>query len=328
MKIAFVTDGGKEIGMGHVQQSVTLAQELKSRAEIVFLTKSDNFVVNQIKDSHFTVIGKTNDDELLQTIQKIAPQWVIIDKIDVAEDFAKSIKEETSAKLAIFTNITAANKYADLAVTADFGSSFKNIKYFDEETKTLYYFGPRYWVLRKEFYTPSKKTKSVAGKIERILIMFGGSDPLNITSAALDELLGLPENYFIDVILGAGFNFNDEIHHVLAKHATKSANVQIYKNIKNIAEMMLAADLVMASPGLSLFEALSLFTPAIALHQNAVQAQAYHGFIQTFDKSEIDKLADILAKSNFIDPYDDFIMNLEIGQGKNELVDIFLNNIS
>jgi spore coat polysaccharide biosynthesis predicted glycosyltransferase SpsG len=328
VKIAFVTDGGKEMGMGHVQQSITLALELKDNAEITFLTKSDESIVSQIRNAQFNVIAKFGDDQLLQSLRQIAPQWVIIDKIDVAEDFARRIKEDTPSKLAIFTNITTANKYADIAVTADYGSSFKNVKYFDEKTKTLYYFGPRYWILRKEFYDLSRKTTKNSDKIERILLIFGGSDPLNITSAVLDELLHLPENYFIDIILGTGFTFINELHRVLEKHSAKNSSVHIYRNIQNIAEMMFNADLVMASPGLSLFEALSLFKPVIAMHQNELQADAYRGFIATIDKSEIDRLAGMLAGKNFINPYDDFIVNLEIGQGKKELLDIFLKGIS
>jgi spore coat polysaccharide biosynthesis predicted glycosyltransferase SpsG len=313
--------------MGHVQQSITLAQDLKNKAEVIFLTKSDNSVISKIRNSDFEVIRGTDDLELLESLKEIAPQWVIIDKINVAEDFAKRIKADMSTKLAIFTNITAANQYADIAVTADYGSSFKNIKFFDEKTKTLYYYGPKYWILRKEFYKLSKKGKRVSGRIERILLIFGGSDPLNITSAVLDELLGLQENYLIYIILGAGFTFGNELQQVLEKHQEKRENVNIFKDIQNIAEIMINVDLVMASPGLSLFEALALFRPVISMHQNALQADAYRDLMPTLDKSEINRLVDILANRKFINPYDDFIMNMEIGQGKEELVDIFKRDI-
>lgn len=327
IKIAFVTDGGPEMGMGHVQQSLTLAQELKDKGEIFFLTKSDKTIVSHIQNSGFDVIRRISDDELFDVLSEITPQLVIIDKIDVPEDFAKKIKEELTAKLAIFTNITPANKYADIAVTADYGSHFKNITFFDEKTKTLYYYGPRYWILRREFYKLKKRVKRVPDKIERILLIFGGSDPLNITSAVLEELLELRETFLVDVILGSGFKFISELNHVLQKHAGKGKNVNVLRNIQNIAEMMVRADLVMASPGLSLFEALSVGTPVVAMHQNALQADAYRGYIPTIDKSEINKLSNIINERTFIDPYDEFIANLEIGQGKEELIEVLLDGI-
>lgn len=327
MKIVFVVDGGKDRGMGHIQQSVTLAGELKDKAEIIFLTKSDDSVISQIRNSDLSVIGRSNDDEILSSLKKIAPQWVIIDKMDVEEDFAKKIKEETSSKLAIFTNITAANQYADMAVTADYGAYFKNTKIFDEKTGTLYYYGPRYWILRKEFCQSNREAKIVAGRIERILIMFGGSDPLNITSAVLDELLVLKEHYVFDIILGTGFTFIGELNQILEKRADKRYRVNLYRNIANVADFMRHADLVITSPGLTLFESLCIGTPVIAFHQNAIQkertAQVYRGFIPTLSVDEVHKLPEMILQKKFINPDDDFVTNLQIGQGKKELVDKF-----
>jgi UDP-2,4-diacetamido-2,4,6-trideoxy-beta-L-altropyranose hydrolase len=327
MKIAFVVDGGKDRGMGHVQQSLTLARELKDKADVIFLTKSDSSVVSQIRNADLSVIRKSNDDEILRSLKEIKPQWIIIDKMDVEEDFAKEIKEETSSKLAIFTNITAANQYADMAVTADYGTYFKNTKFFDEKTGTLYYYGPRYWILRKEFCQGHGKSQKAAYGIARILIMFGGSDPLNITSAVLDELLGLKEHYFFDIILGAGFTFFDELNQILERHADRRRHVNSYKNIENVAELMRNADLVITSPGLSLFESLCVGTPVIAFHQNKIQkertAQVYRGFIPTLSINDVNKLPDMILRKKFLNPNDDFIRNLQIGQGKKELVEEF-----
>lgn len=326
IKIAFVTDGGTEMGFGHVQQSLTLAHELKGKAKICFLTKSDETVVSHIENSRFDVIQGSSDYELFNVLSEMAPRLIIIDKIDVAEDFAKKIKEELSTRLAIFTNITPANKYADIAVTADYGSRFRNIRYFDEKTKTLYYYGPKYWILRKEFYELKKKIKEVPARIERILLIFGGSDPLSLTSTVLDELLDLKERFLIDVILGRGFNFTNELNRILNKYPEKKRSVNILRNIHNVAEMMFRADLVMASPGLSLFEALSVGSLSIAMHQNKLQAEAYRGFIPTLDKSNISKLSHIIESRSFINPYDKFIVDLEIGQGKEELIEVLLRS--
>ncbi len=327
MKIAFVVDGGKDRGMGHVQQSVTLARELKDKADVIFLTKSDLSVVSKMRNSDLIVIVRSNDDEILRSLKEINPQWIIIDKMDVEEGFAKKIKEDTSSKLAIFTNITTANQYADMAVTADYGTYFKNTKFFDEKTGTLYYYGPRYWILRKEFCQGYGESKKVAEGIERILIMFGGSDPLNITSAVLNELLGLKEHYVFDIILGASFTFFDELNRVLEKYADRRRHVNSYKNIENVAELMRNADLVITSPGLSLFESLCVGTPVIAFHQNKIQkertAQVYRGFIPTLSIGDVHKLPEMILQRKFLNPNDDFIRNLQIGQGKKELVEEF-----
>jgi spore coat polysaccharide biosynthesis predicted glycosyltransferase SpsG len=79
-KIAFVTDGGSKIGMGHIQQSTTLARELMIRADICFLTKSDAIVVRQIERYGSKTIQLDDDSEVANLVQEIRPDVVVIDK--------------------------------------------------------------------------------------------------------------------------------------------------------------------------------------------------------------------------------------------------------
>jgi len=321
VKIALITDGGLEMGMGHVQQSTTLAKELMHRAEICFLTKSDEIVVKQIAGCGFKTFKLNNDNEVTNLLDKIEPDIVIIDKLDVDERFAERLKSSTSAKLVIFSSITAgANKYADIVVRADFGSNFRNTRFRDEKTGTLYFYGPKYWILRKEFYELHNRGKAFSGKLERILLIFGGSDPSNLTSIVLDELLTLRGSYKIDVILGAHFTYFSAFNHVLSKHQQDKERVNVYKDIKNVAELMYEADLVIASPGLSAFEALCVGTPVVIVPHNSLQRDIYKSYMAVLDKDEVGKLGQVIARAVFVDPRDEKIARLDIGQGVPELV--------
>ena len=326
-KIALITEGSPEMGMGHVQQSLTLAQALREKASVVFLTKSDSRVTDQIESFGFHVVKKTSEHEIFAALSELAPSVSIIDRLDVPEDFARRIRETLSTKLAIFSNITQANRYAHISVTADYGSAFKNIRYVDEKTGALYFYGPRYWILREEFYRLRQEGKDFPGAIHKILLIFGGSDPLNVTSAVLDELLNMDKIFQVDVIVGSGFRFLTQLDDVMRSHLAKSQRVRVFRNIRNVAEMMFKADLVMASPGLSLFEALCVGSPAIAIHQNELQAKAYHGFIPTLDKSEISRLTHLIENKEFIDPRDRFIADLKIGEGKEEVIAALLDGM-
>lgn len=324
MKIAFITDGGLEMGMGHVQQSITLAEELKDRAEIFFLTKSDEAVVNQIEDAGFITFKLNNDNEMLNLVQEIRPSTVIIDKIDVDEDFARRLKDSLKVKLAIFTNLTPANKFADIAVTADIGSQFRNIKFLDEKTNTLYFYGPKYWVLRNEFCKFKKKVKKLRNKVEKIVLIFGGSDVSNLTSTVANELLSLNDDFKIDIILGAHFEHLDMLDQVLAQYPSKKENVNVYKNIKNVAELMYKADLVIACPGLSAFEALCVGTPVIVMPHDSLQKETYQGFMRVLDKDEVSKLGDMITNADFTYSHEEHIRRMEIGEGKSELIEEIL----
>jgi len=226
----------------------------------------------------------------------------------------------------IFDNISEANKYADVVVNFVMGSDDKNRKYMDKETNTFYFYGLKYEILRKEFYE-HRKSPNPLHEVERVLLIFGGSDPLNLTTAVLDELLRLARYYDIDVITGAYFRYFKELNKVLAEHLDKRMRVRIYRNVDNVAELMQQADLVISSPGLSIFEALRVGVPVIAIHQNEPQRCSFQKFMPTLDKSEIWRLGDIISRGEYADPFGEYIRSLEVGEGKDEIVRAILEGV-
>lgn len=82
-------------------------RELMNRADICYLTKSDAIVIRQIERCGFKTIKLNDDNEVANLVQEIRPDMVVIDKPDVDEAFAESLKRHTSAKLVIFSNLPA-----------------------------------------------------------------------------------------------------------------------------------------------------------------------------------------------------------------------------
>lgn len=319
LKVCFITDGGMHLGLGHVQQSITLAREFASEADIFFLTKSDETVITKISENGFETTWHKNDADILSYLRVKNPDIVIFDKLDVAEELARDIKQTLCARLVIFTNLTGANKYADVAVTADIGSRFENVRFADEKTGTLYFYGPKYWVLRPEFYEYQRRGKAQVGKPNRVLLMFGGSDPANLTSVTLDQLLLLKRPFKIEVVLGSHYGHDDDMLRVIQRHGGMSANVTLYRNIPNVAELMYGADIVLASPGLSAFEALRVGTPVIVVPHDTLQRDTYQGFMRMLERDELWKLGGMLEDGDFTYPDDERIVRMEIGEGVQEL---------
>ncbi len=319
-KIVFVVDGGFKIGLGHVYQSITLAQELTSAAEICFLTKSDLTVVNKIKDAGFVTHKLASDFEILGFLQHDPPNIVIFDKIDVSAKLAKEIKRNKEIKLVIFTNLTNANRYADVAITADIGKHYKNIQFMDSETNTLYFYGPKYWILREEFYDYNKMNKAMPTNVDNILVAFGGSDSSNLTTLAIKELMKMPHHSKIDVILGASFRHFESLNRVLEEYKANNKIICVHKDVTNVAELMFKADLVIASPGLSAFEALCVGTPILVIPQDLLQREEFQGRIMLIDKEDIAGLMDKIVNMSFTYPDQENIVNMHIGEGKAEII--------
>ena len=201
MQIVIITDGNSTLGMGHVYQSLTLAETLLQvkdiNADITFITKSDKPIVDLIEKRGFKVICLQNDDLIFDKLKELNPDRIIFDKLDVSPDLAKNIKEKLGIKLIIFTNLTEANDYADVTVLADIGSDFENIYTTDSESGQVKFFGPKYWLLRPEFYQYQKDSNAANNPIKNIMLMFGGADPCNISSGVLNELLKMDAKFSI-----------------------------------------------------------------------------------------------------------------------------------
>jgi spore coat polysaccharide biosynthesis predicted glycosyltransferase SpsG len=330
MKIVIVTDGNSTLGLGHIYQSLSLAAALQQRcgAELVlrFLTKSGDNVRSLIRNAGFDEAYCASDAEILATLQNDPPRCVIFDKLDVAPELAQAIKQTVPASLAIFTNLTAANDYADLAVLADMGSDFKNVRRIDPVTGAVKINGPRYWLLRPEFYGLSAKAPAVRAPVQQIMLMFGGADPANYSSLVLDRLLAMPAALSILLVLGSAFPHEAQLQAVLARHAGSRSQLRIRKNVSNVAQEMRAHDVVFASPGMSFFEALAVGTPVLGFHQNALQQQVYAAVFRTLGPDDLGQLPEIIQTQQFVNPADAVVAAMEIGRGKDEILDYILNH--
>jgi len=329
MKIAIITDGDNTIGVGHIYQSITLADELSkrlhNRTNIFFMTKSNQNVIVRISDSGYNVYRYPDDNSILNALKNEKPDLIIFDKINVGPVLARSIKETIDAKLIIFTNLTTANQYADVTVMAGMDSHFRNIYDKDEMTGKVHFWGPKYWLLRPEFYEYDKKKKDPLIWVEKIMLIFGGADSSNITSIVLNELLHMNSTFKIIVALGAAFTHHEELNAILTGNPCTRSTIQIVKNLANVAEKMHKSDVVFASPGLSFFEALSVGTPVLCFHQNEFQHNAWMEDIATIDKSEVFKIPQLIENKTFIFPNDPFVTSMEIGKGKDEIIREILN---
>ena len=320
-RICVITDGGQQMGMGHVQQSTTLAKALRDTADVFFVTKSDEQVVATIREAGFEV-------HIVAFLRAAPPDVVLFDKIDVGVDLARQIRADLPSRLVIFTNLTAANAYAHMVVlqrAAELGTDperrFRNEAFTDSSSGTRYFYGPRYWVLRPEFHAYRQFGKTPRRPPQRILLAFGGSDPTNLTSAVLDRLLGGETRYTIDAILGRHFPHQNAVERVLERHPERRQAVTLHRNVSNVAELMHAADLAITAAGMSMFEALCVGTPVIVIPQDALQRNTYQDVIRLLEIDDLMKLCDIIERSDFTNPDDAPIAAMTIGEGLNQLID-------
>jgi spore coat polysaccharide biosynthesis predicted glycosyltransferase SpsG len=320
MHIVFITEGSEAKGMGHIYRTLTLASEMISKADLSFIINDDEITQNLIKEHGFSVYKAEDDDAINRVAANLKPEVLVLDKLNINENFARELRVVTGSKLVIFENNSKANLTASLVINAVLDNNFKNNRYLDNQNQTLYLKGPRYWILRPEFYEYKKKDKTPKHEIRNITMVFGGSDPSNLSSKVLSQLLKLNSEFQLDLCLGAHFKHYCELNQVLAVYPEKRQSLNLHINEKNIARLMYGADLVLTSPGTCAFEALYLGTPIIAISHNSEQAHIFKGYLKTITEKRLAGIKDMIEQGEYVFPNQPEIIAAEIGEGKKEVL--------
>lgn len=264
-EILFVVTGNKEVGLGHVYNTLLVANDILNHS-IKFLVDLDSeLAYEKIASKNYPVEIQSSDD-ILDDIKKISPDIVINDRLDTSSEYIEGLKN-LGCKVCNFEDLGDGAKSADLVI---------NAIYPEKQILPNHYFGHSYFILRDEFIY--SKQKENISDVKNILITFGGVDPNNYTKKVLDSIYGYckDNNIAITVIAGFGYDKYESIE--------SFAGVVIEKNVTNISTYMLDADLIFTSAGRTTYEIASISTPAIVLAQNERElthffASSEYGFL-------------------------------------------------
>jgi len=247
--ILFVVTGNRKNGLGHIYNTLTIANDILNH-KIQFLVDKESDLGYEvlIKNNYSVTIQRCAD--IIEDILDIKPDIVINDILDTEEKYVKRLKQEDITVIN-FEDLGKGAKYANLAI---------NAIYPESEIYPDHYYGAKYFCARNEFLVSEKK--EVKPEVRRILITFGGVDSNNYTYKVLHSVYDYCDknNIVIDVITGFGYDKFDTLK--------EFPNSTIHRNISNISDFMLSADLIFTSAGRTIFEIACIGTPAIVLVQN------------------------------------------------------------
>jgi CMP-N-acetylneuraminic acid synthetase len=258
-------DGYPQIGMGHVYRGLQIAYGLMEHKIYFVLSEKSEIGIAKIQSSHYPYEVIKDDDEILGLIDKYKADIVINDILNTSEEYVQKLKDK-GVRVVNFEDLGTG------AVTAD---ATVNALYDGENTDKLF-FGSDYYLIRDEFVIA--KPKEFAEKPEEILVLFGGTDPRNLTQKTIKALMAVDgiENIHITVILGMGYEKKDEIVSL-----TKDCeNITIVQDVKMMSEYMSKADIAIASQGRTMLELAAMGVPTILMSQNSREATHEFGGIK------------------------------------------------
>lgn len=277
MVVVIRVDSSIEIGSGHIMRCLTLAEQLKKIGiEIIFIcSELAGNMANLIERKGYAVeifpfIEAIQEDMWKKDLEhtrsilvglKKQVNWLIIDHYGLDARWESGLRSYAK-KIMVIDDL--ANRKHDCEVLLD-----QNL-YLDMQNRyqglvpshCRKLLGPQYVLLRSEFYEARKKLRDRDGKVRRVLIFFGGSDPTNETEKTLEAIKQLKKaDIAVDVVVGIANPNKGRVQQLCRDlpHTT------FYCQIDNMAQLITNADLAVGAGGTATWERCFLGVPSITI---------------------------------------------------------------
>lgn len=323
-RIVFRTDGFKALGMGHIYHCLTLAYHLTGHDIMFVLNKQYNEGIDKIASRHFPYTLIEKEDEFFEFLREWKADVVVNDCLDTNKEYMLQLKTLTPRVVTI-EDLGSGSVHADAII---------NALYNEEQPSENVYCGEKYVCLRDEFLITHPK--EFTEKVNNVLVMFGGTDPSNLTKKVYNTAIRLNSKYpeiKFTFITGSGYD-----HKKNNINTNESKNIFVKNNLNRISDYMRQADLAFTSQGRTVFELASLGIPSVVLAQNEREqlhsfAQMHNGFLNLglgndISPETLESTFEWLVETKQI-RYEmrELMLRHDLKKGINRVVDIILKEV-
>ncbi len=266
MKILIRTDGGLELGNGHIVRMLSLAEQLEERKiDFGFAIRGDNYWFNQLKGKKYNVVRIQDKIEQTQELIEIVKNQRISHLVyDTRNELTKEELNIIKKKTGVFLSVIDSPEDTRLVGDAVIYPPIPQIKEWKwDGFKGNIYSGWEYVFIRKEFH-PSNN-KEAKKNSNNILLSFGSTDPFLITEMMLRVIF---ENYslFRDchfiLLVGPQFNRIDEIKQM---KEFQFLNIELIQSPSKLADLFNRMYLAFIAFGVTAYELASCSIPFLAV---------------------------------------------------------------
>lgn len=260
------TEGYADIGLGHIYRGLLLAYNFIEHDIRFVISSQSDLGIEKIKDSHFVYDIINNENEIIDIIQDNNADILINDILDTTKEYIELCKS-TGVKVINFEDLGEGARYADIVINDLYEKSndYKN-----------HYWGSDYYCIRDEFLL--SKPAKFNNEVKEILVLFGGTDPCDLTFKTLNAINKLPyKDINYTFILGMGYKRTEEFFTEANKY---NININIVRNVKRMTEYMQKADIALSSQGRTMLELASMEVPTILLAQNERELNHTFGYLE------------------------------------------------
>lgn len=255
MRVTILTEGGRNIGFGHIMRCLSLYQAFEEQGITPrLIINGDNFTEGLLRDKKYENLNWLRKKRTLPGLLKDA-DTVIVDSYLADIDLYKIISEKVEVPVYI-DDIKRLKYPRGFIVNGNICA--ENLGY-PKSSYNKYLLGTRYMSLRKEFWgTPERGENK---KVNSIMLTFGGSDVNGITSMVLGFLKDKYSTLRKNVVISRGFRNIDKIERL----KDSSINFVYKPDTISMRCVMLESDIAISAGGVTLCELIKVGIPTIGI---------------------------------------------------------------
>lgn len=261
IQFALRTDGGEDIGYGHLIRSSALAEEILDRGHAVTVASMTPDSARQVFPAAVETVNLRewgDPESSVEWLITVNPDAVFTDTNIVDTAYQRAIRERVP--LAVMQDYAQQAVCADLYVNGNLYA--QTLDYEFEGRQPEICLGPDYVLLRKEIRTLANEDPPWRDVPERALVTLGGSDTANLTPIITRAFDGF--DISIDIVVGPGFSAHQERTVREAADAI-TADVTVTCDPPDLPERMFQADFALCTTSSTIYELFALGTPIIGV---------------------------------------------------------------
>jgi UDP-2,4-diacetamido-2,4,6-trideoxy-beta-L-altropyranose hydrolase len=261
-------DASATIGAGHVMRCLALADELGRRGRSVGFAcrTAPGDLVATLEARGLAVVrldGPTDQAaDAAQTVAAVRaagarPGWIVVDHYGLDHGWEAAVRQ-VAERVLVIDDLTDRRHACDVLLNQNLSPARAEVyrERVPEDCARL--LGPRFALLRREFAGGGRLRQ---GPVGRVMLMFGGADPTDETSKALEGLLASASRLPTDVVVGRAHPDLPRVERLTAALGGATLHVQS----ADVAALMRRADLAIGAAGVSTWERCAVGLPSLAI---------------------------------------------------------------
>ena len=262
-RIVIRLEGYPQIGLGHIYRGLRLAENFIEHNLLFVISEKSQLGIQKLEQSHYPYRVIASEDEFFAYLDESPADIVINDILDTDTAYMQRLKK-SGARIINFEDMGEGRLLADAVV---------NALYESETEASNTYWGDKYYLIRDEFLL--EPSRDFQENVKEILVIFGGTDPNNLTDKTVQALMKLPEEQGIHytVILGMGYRYAEKIRNLVT---CMPSSFDVVQDVKMMTEYMRKADIAVSSQGRTMLELVTMKVPTILMAQN--EREMTHAF--------------------------------------------------